>query len=269
MTSVGTLVMFWFVALALLYRRYAVGLAEEMGVDADDRHFKLPYRPDPFKKLGQVGKRRLVAFWISGMTICPIIFTVFFNGGYAGVSAQPLAFNLGGYDDHGVYQGVKPWWPALTDKRRDATLIAMTVLWGIFTLGLQLTCPMEFVPQRWHIPFWAMPWLPSCSLFSLTLLVGSFGGLELDYLRIGYCVLGAHPALCSPVPLRDSTLARADLPLTRLCRHSYDCRLSLLLRARLVPPPGAVRGGAGGTHGAAQARERRARGGGRGRGFRR
>lgn len=123
------------------------------------------------------------------MTICPIIFTVFWNGGYAGISAQPFAFNLGGYDDNGVYKGVVAWWPELVDKRRDGVLIAMTVLWGIATLGLQLTCPMEFVPLRWHIPFWAMPWLPSCSLFSLTLLVGSFGGLELDYTRIGFCVL--------------------------------------------------------------------------------
>lgn len=27
------------------------------------------------------------------------------------------------------------------------------------------------------------------SIFSLTLLVGSFGGLELDYSRLGYCVV--------------------------------------------------------------------------------
>ena len=181
--------MFWFVALALLYRRYAPGLSDELGISDGGRQQGVPFRPDPFRSLGQTGKRFLVGFWLTLITLCPIIFTVFFNGGYAGISAQPLVFNLGGYDDSGHYAGVKTWWPALVDKTRTAVLVSMTVIWFAATLGLQLTCPMEFVPEKWGISFYLIPWLPSASVFSITLLVGAFGGLELDYSRLGYCVV--------------------------------------------------------------------------------
>ena len=34
-----------------------------------------------------------------------------------------------------------------------------------------------------------MPWLPSASIWTLTMLVGGFGGFPGDYTRLGWCVL--------------------------------------------------------------------------------
>ena len=189
LTSIGTLLMFWFVALAQVYRRYAPGLADEMGVEAGKRHLHVPFRFDPAASLSQGHKRYLVGFWMFLIVAAPIVFTVFFNGGDSGIYGQQFSFNLGGFNDAGKLYVSPTWWTGLGDRTRTNGMMAMVIVWGVGTLGLQLTCPMEFVPEKWHIPFWLMPWLPACSIFSLTLLVGSFGGLELDYSRLGYSVV--------------------------------------------------------------------------------
>lgn len=152
--------MFWFVALALIYRRYAPGLNIEMGVEDGDRQMTAPFRPMFFRnRLGPTGMRYLVSFWMILMVLSTIVFTVFFNAGHDGIDSQPFVLNLGGYNAEGTYTPVLPFWGALTHTARRSVLIIMTCVWGGATLGLQLTCPIEFVPPKWHLNFWVLPWL--------------------------------------------------------------------------------------------------------------
>lgn len=198
MTSIGTLIMFWFVGLALAYRRYAPGVAEETGCDGGDRHKSLPMRLDPFGKLfarlspaaEMQARRTLVAFWLTIITASPIVFSIFFNGGASGTTHQPFTLSQTTTTDVSGNTLVPPWfWPGLTDKKRDATLIAMAVIFAAANFGLMLTCPIQYVPATWHVPWYLLPWLPTTSIWTITMLVGGFGGFPADYSRVGWCVL--------------------------------------------------------------------------------
>jgi len=198
MTSIGTLIMFWFVGLALAYRRYAPGVAEETGCDGGDRHKSLPLRLDPFGSLfarlsperEMHARRMLVTFWMTIITASPIVFSVFFNGGASGTTHQPFTLSQTTTTDVAGKVLVPPWfWPGLTDKTRNAVLIAMAVIWAGANFGLMLTCPIQYVPATWHVPWYLLPWLPTTSIWTITMLVGGFGGFPADYSRVGWCVL--------------------------------------------------------------------------------
>ena len=198
MTSIGTLIMFWFVGLALAYRRYAPGVAEETGCDGGDRHKSLPLRLDPFGSLFRrlsperelSARRMLVGFWLAIITAAPLIFSIFFNGGASGTTHQPFTLSQTTTTDVAGQVLVPPWfWPGLTDETRNAVLVAMAVIWAGANFGLMFTCPIQYVPATWHVPWYFLPWLPTSSIFTITLLVGGFGGYPADYSRVGWCVL--------------------------------------------------------------------------------
>eukprot|EP00271_Cylindrocystis_brebissonii_P010715 TRINITY_DN2701_c0_g2_i1.p1 TRINITY_DN2701_c0_g2~~TRINITY_DN2701_c0_g2_i1.p1 ORF type:complete len:630 (-),score=121.08 TRINITY_DN2701_c0_g2_i1:1105-2994(-) len=162
MTSIGTLGMFWFVAVAFLYRRYAPEFEENHG----DRHLAISFRPDPFGGLSVGIRRVIVLTWIFLIFASSIGFTIYWN---------------------------------LSEK--TPILMMFLGLWFLFTLGFWLTCPIHYVPVKFSVPAWGMPWIPSIAMFSVVMLVGGFGANESDYWRlftamgIGmvlYCIYGVH-----------------------------------------------------------------------------
>ena len=45
---------------------------------------------------------------------------------------------------------------------------------SFLTAWLQVLCPLEYEPPRWHVPWWLMPWLPS---FCILLVLFSLGNI--------------------------------------------------------------------------------------------
>ena len=86
---------------------------------------------------------------------------------------------------------------------------------------LQLLCPLEYEPPKWHVPWWLMPWLPSGAIFLLVFTVGSVDD------RCGAAPRQRGPAAaaagsCSgPCPARRTALNPAAL------RHQLARRLLL------------------------------------------
>lgn len=189
MTSIGTLIMFLSVSLALLYRRYAPGVAEAAGGDGGGRHLLLR-RLDPLARWlpDERSRCRLVGCWLFLVTAAPIVFCVFYNAGSAGATMQPFTKHLGRTDAGGAIVQVPIFYPSLSPTRRAAALIVAAAVWAAATLGLALTCPIAFVPAQWHLPAATLPWLPSCSVWLITMLLGGFGGYPSDYERVGYAV---------------------------------------------------------------------------------
>eukprot|EP00271_Cylindrocystis_brebissonii_P010712 TRINITY_DN2701_c0_g1_i1.p1 TRINITY_DN2701_c0_g1~~TRINITY_DN2701_c0_g1_i1.p1 ORF type:complete len:636 (-),score=121.80 TRINITY_DN2701_c0_g1_i1:945-2852(-) len=164
MTSIGTLAMYWFVSLALIYRRYAPEF--ETPEIAGDRHLAIRFRPNPFGRLSVAIRRFIILAYCAAITACALGFTIYWNLSTGSV-----------------------------------LLIVCAILWFVFTLALQLTCPIHYVPAKFSIPSWAMPWCPSIAIFSVIMLVGGFGANESDYWRlfgamgigiIIYCLYGVH-----------------------------------------------------------------------------
>lgn len=148
MTSIGTLTMYWFVAIAHLYRRYAPGLEEEDRYG--DRHLQIPFRPDPFgSMLGVTGKRALALTYIFFISASSIGWTIYWN-----------------------------------ESTGSLWLILCAVAWLVSTLALQLTMPITYVPAKFALPWWSMPWIPALSVFSNCMLVGGFGAHKGDYIRL-------------------------------------------------------------------------------------
>ena len=155
MTSIGTLVMFWFVAISLLYRRYGPGIAEESGADGGGRELLVPLRTDPFfflHKGSETARCYLVAFWMLVIVSSSIIFTVFFNASTDGTWAQPFASLISFSEDDGSVLVVPSFAAGMSTSMRRRTLIAMAVTWFVGTLGLQLCCPMAYIPPKVRPP---------------------------------------------------------------------------------------------------------------------
>ncbi|KAK9804704.1 hypothetical protein WJX72_000849 [[Myrmecia] bisecta] len=148
MTSIGTLAMYYFVALAHIYRRYCPEF-ESLAVSGD-RQLAVKFRPDPFKNiLGVAGKKVLLLAYLAAITGCAIGFTLFWN----------LSLKNGG-------------------------LIGTAVAFVVVTLCLQFTLPIEYVPAKFSVPPWMMPWAPALSLWANVMLIGGFGAHKSDYVRL-------------------------------------------------------------------------------------
>lgn len=51
------------------------------------------------------------------------------------------------------------------DLHHKAPVLLFVLVWAVLTASFQLCCPLEYRPAGWHVPWWAMPWLPSAGLF--------------------------------------------------------------------------------------------------------
>lgn len=162
MTSIGTLTMYWFVAVAYIYRRYAPEFEAKHG----DRHLSIPFRPDLFGGLSVTARRIIILAYIFMITAAPVGFTIYWN---------------------------------LSD---GSWALGMTAaVWFVFTLLLQLTMPINYVPEKFALPWWSLPWVPSVSIWANIMLVGGFGASVADYYRLGgamaigtgiYLLYGVH-----------------------------------------------------------------------------
>eukprot|EP00898_Chlorokybus_atmophyticus_P002736 jgi/Chlat1/3463/Chrsp23S08827 len=125
-----------------------------------DRHLALKFRPDPFRRIGTRNKRILLLVYLALITLAPVGFTIFWN-----------------------LESDKSW-----------GLILCVGAWAIFTLMLQLTMPMEYIPKKFRVPDWLMPWAPSASIFANIMLIGGFGANKADYYRL-FVALGIGLAI--------------------------------------------------------------------------
>ena len=50
------------------------------------------------------------------------------------------------------------------DLHHQAPVLSILLAWALLTASFQLCCPLEYRPSGWHVPWWAMPWLPSCGV---------------------------------------------------------------------------------------------------------
>eukprot|EP00271_Cylindrocystis_brebissonii_P001042 TRINITY_DN11287_c0_g1_i1.p1 TRINITY_DN11287_c0_g1~~TRINITY_DN11287_c0_g1_i1.p1 ORF type:complete len:626 (-),score=72.79 TRINITY_DN11287_c0_g1_i1:1413-3290(-) len=151
MTSIGTLTMYWFVGIASLYMRYAPELEgpEKHGF----RHEDLPGRPSfqPYSRLSVKVRRAIVLVYIFVITGWAVAFTIFWNLANGSIG---LAICFAG--------------------------------WFFTTLLFQFTLPISYVPQKFALPWYLMPWVPSISIWMTIMLVGGFGATVDDYWRMLY-----------------------------------------------------------------------------------
>jgi APA family basic amino acid/polyamine antiporter len=162
MTSIGTLTMYWFVAISFIYRRYS----PEFEVHHGDRHLAIPFRPSFLSGLSVTLRRAWVLFLITMITLGPVGFAIYWN-----LSTGSWAL--------GMCAG---WW----------------FFWACV---LQLTCSIHYVPEKFSLPWWCLPWVPCISIWANIMLVGGFGATVDDYYRlfgamaigtVVYCLFGIH-----------------------------------------------------------------------------
>ena len=74
-------------------------------------------------------------------------------------------------------------------------------VWFVFTLLLQVTMPIHYVPAKFSLPWWCLPWVPSVCIWFNIMLVGGFGVSVADYTRLAvalaigtgiYLLYGVH-----------------------------------------------------------------------------
>eukprot|EP00850_Spirogloea_muscicola_P000439 SM000002S05519 [mRNA] locus=s2:342643:351603:- [translate_table: standard] len=147
MTSIGTLTMYWFVAVAHIYRRYAPEF--EPPEKHMDRHLAIKFRPDVFGRFSVTIRRIIVLFYIFMITMSIVGFTIYWN-----------------------LSGGTVW------------LYICIGSWAFWTVLLWLTMPINYVPAKFHVPAFCMPWIPSCSIFANVMLIGGFGAHKSDYIRL-------------------------------------------------------------------------------------
>ena len=186
--------MFDCVALALLYRRYAPGVADAAGGEClwQPTAASPAAAADTDAAAAAVDgaarrRRRLVSFWLLLMLASPITFCVFFNAGRAGSTMQPFTRHQARLEG-GTLVDIPAFYPSLPGHSRSAALIAAAASWLAATLGLHLTCPLAFVPAGWHLPAASLPLLPAATVWLVTMLLGGFGCFPSDYQRVGYAV---------------------------------------------------------------------------------
>lgn len=68
--------------------------------------------------------------------------------------------------------------------------IAFVIVWAGLTLSMQLLCPLEYEPPKWHVPWWLMPWLPSLSVLSLIFVVASIDNRKIFWIFAAW-IIGA------------------------------------------------------------------------------
>jgi APA family basic amino acid/polyamine antiporter len=147
MTSIGTLGMFWFVGMAHIFRRYCPDMmtAEEAG----GRHLELKFRPKRF-----LPKKLHTAWLLFLMAI---------------ITGAPVGFAI--------------FWSLQPDSSKG--LWSMAIVWFGATLTLMLTCPIEYIPYKYAVPAYALPWVPAASIWCTIMVVGGFGAGSDDYRRLG------------------------------------------------------------------------------------
>lgn len=83
--------------------------------------------------------------------------------------------------DGSVCSGFAIYWNL---SEGHSLLIALTVLWFVTTLLLQLTLPIQYVPEKFSIPWYLLPWTSSVGVYSTVVVVGGFGANKADYYRL-------------------------------------------------------------------------------------
>eukprot|EP00271_Cylindrocystis_brebissonii_P006388 TRINITY_DN19157_c0_g1_i2.p1 TRINITY_DN19157_c0_g1~~TRINITY_DN19157_c0_g1_i2.p1 ORF type:complete len:628 (-),score=90.81 TRINITY_DN19157_c0_g1_i2:1067-2950(-) len=149
MTSIGALSFFWFVAIASIYTRYAPEL--ELPDRHGYRHEHIPYRPEIqiFSQLSVRLRRGVVLLYIALLTAWAVVFAVLWN-----------------------------------NSQTSFGLIICLCGWFATTLLMQVTMPIQFVPEKFALPWYSMPWIPSASIWCTIMLCGGFGASVEDYWRL-------------------------------------------------------------------------------------
>jgi hypothetical protein len=124
--------------------------------------------------------------------VAPLTFAVLFNAGSDGSTNQPFVRRAA---EQGQAQVHLPavFWPSLASAARARAMATCAAVWFTATLGLRLTCLIAFVPDKWALPAYLLPWLPSASTWLLIMMLGGFGGRSSDFECVGWAVL----ALCA------------------------------------------------------------------------
>lgn len=178
-----------FVALAHLYRRYAPELGEFPGLlpfycaffltspnpeeekAHQNRHLSIPFRPDPFRGLSVTLRRAILLTYLFFITAFPVGLCISLPW-FPFVCPNCLRI---------VGPGFAIYW---NRSEGSSLLIVMTILWFVTSLLLQLTMPIQYVPEKFSIPWYTMPWTSSVAIFAIIVIIGGFGANKSDYYRL-------------------------------------------------------------------------------------
>ncbi|KAL4458381.1 hypothetical protein ABPG75_013246 [Micractinium tetrahymenae] len=174
MVSFGTLITLWVVCNAQMWRRY------------------IPDLQLRFTRYGtvEVADKQELASWALGRSWSIKTRRVLVAAHVLAINALSIAlgaFYARSTDSKVDYAG---------DSLGHDSLASLWFLlaWLAVTLSLQLTCPLSYRPEGWHVPRWLMPWLPSTAIAITWFSIGAlpdadywksgafFGGVLLFYL---------------------------------------------------------------------------------------
>ncbi|GAB4822125.1 hypothetical protein N2152v2_009171 [Parachlorella kessleri] len=159
LVSLGTVLVMWMVGNALLFRRYFPGLPRlrysRWGtVESAEGRTAMPFKV-PGARLSLKARQWLVVGHLVVINLVCLGLTAYFQNSNEEVPGMEESMSPG-EDFHG-----------------RAGLLAFALLWALSTLSFQVCCPLEYEPPKWHIPWWAMPWLPSLAILLLLFTIGS------------------------------------------------------------------------------------------------
>uniref|UniRef100_A0A1D2A1S4 Uncharacterized protein n=1 Tax=Auxenochlorella protothecoides TaxID=3075 RepID=A0A1D2A1S4_AUXPR len=151
LVSFGQLLSIWFVVNAQLYRRYYPGVKLRF-----TRHGTVETNTAPSHA------------WVPGSRLDLSLVTRQILTG-----VHMVLITLGA-------TGLATWFRTTTGSDRTlrvAGCSAFFLLYFLAALSMRLLCPLQYEPQRWHVPAFLMPWLPATAigmvLFGMTSLQSS------------------------------------------------------------------------------------------------
>ncbi|PSC68357.1 cationic amino acid transporter 1-like [Micractinium conductrix] len=193
MVSFGMLVSLWLVCNAQLFRRYSPDVQMRF-----TRYGTVEIAPREDLKSWALGRRlslpaRRMLLWahllaLNGVCIALCVYyTVTTND-------TPDTANRAGMEELGHSSLATLWF---------------AIAWVVVTLSLQVCCPLEYQPAGWHVPWWAMPWLPSAAIVMVLFSVGALPNSDLPKVGIYFAVALSFYVLFS-LPMSYIKLSRGD-----------------------------------------------------------
>ncbi|GAB4822126.1 hypothetical protein N2152v2_009172 [Parachlorella kessleri] len=187
LVSLGTVLVMWMVGNALLFRRYFPGLPRlrysRWGtVESAEGRTSMPFKV-PGARLSLKARQWLVVGHLVIINLVCLGLTIYFQGHTQQLRNQHSSRAQGTLDTgDGADEG--------GDFNHWEGELALGLLWFLFTLSFQVCCPLEYEPPKWHIPWWAMPWLPSLAILLLLFTIGSLQNRN-NYAIFAYWLAGS------------------------------------------------------------------------------